>query len=95
MAEYDKVLKGDNDTYCVKVENRTAQTETKWLLVDKAYVEKMKELEYNYKKEVDEDNKIEESYRVHWTYIDKKDNKHSASKGHFLTIEEAKAFVNE
>lgn len=95
LAEYDKVLKGDNDTYCVKVENRTAQTETKWLLVDKAYVEKMKELEYNYKKEVDEDNKIEESYRVHWTYIDKKDNKHSASKGHFLTIEEAQAFVNE
>ena len=95
LAEYDKVLKGDNDTYCVKVENRTAQTETKWLLVDKAYVEKMKEIEYNYKKEVDEDNKIEESYRVHWTYIDKKDNKHSASKGHFLTIEEAQAFVNE
>ena len=95
LAEYDKVLRGDNDTYCVKVENRTAQTETKWLLVDKAYVEKMKELENNYKQEVDEDNKIEESYRVHWTYIDKKDNKHSTSKGHFLTIEEAQAFVNE
>lgn len=95
LAQYDKVLRGDNDTYCVKVENRTAQTETKWLLVDKAYVEKMKELEYNYKKEVDEDNKIEENYRVHWTYIDKKDNKHSTSKGHFLTIEEAQAFVNE
>lgn len=56
---------------------------------------KMKELENNYKQQVDEDNKIEESYRVHWTYIDKKDNKHSASKGHFLTIEEAQAFVNE
>lgn len=95
LAQYDKVLRGDNDTYCVKVENRTAQTETKWLLVDKAYVEKMKELEYNYKKEVDEDNKIEENYRVHWTYIDKKDNKHSTSKGHFLTIEEAQAFANE
>jgi hypothetical protein len=95
LAEYDKVLRNDNDTYCVKVENRTAQTETKWLLVDKAYVEKMKELENNYKQEVDEDNKIEESYRVHWTYIDKKDNKHSTSKGHFLTIEEAQAFVNE
>ena len=95
LAEYDKVLRNDNDTYCVKVENRTAQTETKWLLVDKAYVEKMKELENNYKQEVDEDNKIEESYRVHWTYIDKKDNKHFTSKGHFLTIEEAQAFVNE
>ena len=95
LAEYDKVLRNDNDTYCVKVENRTAQTETKWLVVDKAYIEKMKELENNYKQEVDEDNKIEESYRVHWTYIDKKDNKHFTSKGHFLTIEEAQAFVNE
>ena len=95
LAEYDKVLRNDNDTYCVKVENRTAQTETKWLVVDKAYIEKMKELENNYKQQVDEDNKIEESYRVHWIYIDKKDNKHSASKGHFLTIEEAQAFVNE
>lgn len=95
LAEYDKVLRNDNDTYCVKIENRTTQTETKWLLVDKAYVEKMKELENNYKQEVDEDNKIEESYRVHWTYIDKKDNKHFTSKGHFLTIEEAQAFVNE
>lgn len=58
LAEYDKVLRGDNDTYCVKVENRTAQTETKWLLVDKAYVEKMKELENNYKQE---ESKLNES----------------------------------
>lgn len=58
LAEYDKVLRNDNDTYCVKVENRTAQTETKWLLVDKAYVEKMKELEYNYKQE---ESKLNES----------------------------------
>lgn len=58
LAEYDKVLRNDNDTYCVKVENRTAQTETKWLLVDKAYVEKMKELENNYKQE---ESKLNES----------------------------------
>lgn len=57
-AEYDKVLRNDNDTYCVKVENRTAQTETKWLLVDKSYVEKMKELENNYKQE---ESKLNES----------------------------------
>lgn len=48
-AEYDKVIRGDSDTYCVKVENRTAQTETKWMLVDKKYVEDMKSLENNYK----------------------------------------------
>ena len=58
LAEYDKVLRNDNDTYCVKVENRTAQTETKWLLVDKAFVEKMKELENNYKQE---ESKLNES----------------------------------
>lgn len=58
LAEYDKVLRNDNDTYCVKVENRTTQTETKWLLVDKAYVEKMKELENNYKQE---ESKLNES----------------------------------
>lgn len=58
LAEYDKVLRNDNDTYCVKVENRTAQTETKWLLVDKAYIEKMKELENNYKQE---ESKLNES----------------------------------
>ena len=58
LAEYDKVLRNDNDTYCVKIENRTTQTETKWLLVDKSYVEKMKELEYNYKQE---ESKLNES----------------------------------
>ena len=58
LAEYDKVLRNDNDTYCVKIENRTAQTETKWLLVDKAYIEKMKELENNYKQE---ESKLNES----------------------------------
>ena len=58
LTEYDKVLRNDNDTYCVKIENRTTQTETKWLLVDKSYVEKMKELEYNYKQE---ESKLNES----------------------------------
>lgn len=58
LAEYDKVLRNDNDTYCVKIENRTTQTETKWLLVDKSYVEKMKELENNYKQE---ESKLNES----------------------------------
>ena len=46
-------------------------------------------------KYIEEKEIKQESYRVHWIVLDKKDNKVYKSKGRFMTPEEATKFANE